>query len=147
MNAAKKALLRECANAARKDIDMNAEQQEMFDADFDAFVEPGDFVYAANEAGKWSHTAALEQLRKFTAAYVEKYSGGRSSRAAFQIVRDSMLANGDLRPLRQASVEPEPQELTVEMYRSMPVRQIQIKYQSDPVFKAGVESLIARGLI
>jgi hypothetical protein len=127
---------------------MNTEQLEQFDADFDAFVEPGDFLYAAkNAAGKWSAAEALDQLRKFAALYCDRYSGGRSSRAAFSIIRDSMLASGDLRPLRQASAEPEPQELTVEMYRSMPVRQIQIKYQSDPVFKAGVESLIARGLI
>lgn len=127
---------------------MNAEQQELFDADFDAFaVEPGFPFTAKDETGKWTLVAALEQLRKFAGLFCDRYSAGRSSRAAFEIVTKSMLESGDLRPLRQAAAEPEPQELTVEQYRSMPVRQIQIKYQSDPIFKAGVESLITRGLI
>jgi hypothetical protein len=43
-------------------------------------------------------------------------------------------------------MEEEP-ELTLQEYRSMPVRQIQLKYRSDPVFKAGVEKLIANGQI
>jgi hypothetical protein len=125
---------------------MTEQQVEIFDADFDAFVEPGDFLYAAkNEAGQWSVVEGLDQLRKFTALYIEKYSGGRSSRAAFAIVRDSMLASGDLRPIRQASAEPEP--LTAEQYRAMPVRQIQVRYQSDPWFKTEIERLISEGRI
>lgn len=125
---------------------MNELQQEQFDADFDAVIEPGFLFVAKDAADTWSVVEALEQLRKFTALYIDKYSGGRSSRAAFAIVRDSMLVNGDLRPLKGAE-EPEQEPLTVEQYRSMPVRQIQVKYQGDPVFKAGVDSLIARGLI
>jgi hypothetical protein len=129
-------------------LKMNAEQQEIFDADFDAFVEPGDFLYAAkNDAGKWSAAEAFDQLKKFTALYIDKYSGGRSSRAAFQIVRDSMLANGDLRPLRQASAEPEQEPLTAEQYRSMPTRQIQLKYTNDRWFKSEIERLISEGKI
>ncbi|MGB9474831.1 MAG: hypothetical protein WCE87_07145 [Candidatus Udaeobacter sp.] len=127
---------------------MTETQHEQFDADFDAFVEPGDFLYAAkNAAGKWSAAEALDQLRKFAALYIEKYSGGRSSRAAFSIVRDSMLASGDLRPLRQATSEPEQEPLTVEQYRGMPVRQIQLRYQNDPWFKGQIERLISEGKI
>jgi hypothetical protein len=54
-----------------------------------------------------------------------------------------MVEAGELRPM----VLEEESELTLEQYRSMPVRQIQLKYRSDPGFKSGVEKLIANGLI
>jgi hypothetical protein len=121
-------------------------QQEMFDKDFDAFTEPGFPFTAKDDSGKWTVVAALNKLRFFTQLYVQKYSAGNSSRAAFQIVRNSMLQTGDLRRLRGAD-EPEPEELTAAQYHALPASQVARKYAGDPHFRDSVDLLIQRGQI
>ena len=120
---------------------------KLYHADFDAFVEDGTFSYTAkDDSGKWTLVAALKQLRFFTQLFVKKYSAGNSSRAAFGIVRDSMMASGDLRKLRGAD-EPELEPLTAVEYHKMSATQVGRKYKSDPHFRDSVDLLIERGQI
>ncbi len=113
---------------------MNDLQQQEFDEKLDARMARG-FLYCGKNA--------LINYRKYLVAYIDGFNAGRVSDSVFDIVLDAMVDRGELRPI----VVEEESELTLEQYRSMPIRQIQLKYKNDPVFKAGVESLIARGLI
>ena len=113
---------------------MNDLQQQEFDEKLDARMARG-FLYCGKNA--------LINYRKYLVAYIDGFNAGRVSDSVFDIVLDAMVDRGELRPI---VVESEP-ELTLQEYRSMPVRQIQLKYRSDPAFKAGVEKLIANGLI
>ncbi len=113
---------------------MNTEQQELFESKMDDRMARG-FLYTG--------TNAIARFRQYVADYIDVNNAGRVSDSAFEIVERAMVEVGELRPI---VVEEEP-ELTVQEYRSMPVRQIQLKYRNDPVFKAGVEKLIANGLI
>jgi hypothetical protein len=113
---------------------MNAEQQELYEQKMEERLERG-FLYTGKDA--------IAKYRQYVAAYVDNWNGGRVSDSVFLIVEKAMVDAGELRPI---IVEEEP-ELTVQEYRSMPIRQIQTKYRNDPVFKAGVEKLIANGLI
>ena len=131
---------------------MNEQQEQMFEQDYDRFV-AGGFLFMAKDAnGRWTLIEALKRLRDFTMRYVQKHNSGMSSQSAFQIIRDELLADTDpnfrIVPIAMdGESEEETPELTLQMYRSLPVRQIQTKYRSDPVFKAQVEKLISDGLI
>ncbi|SRR6266446_7927758 len=131
---------------------MNEQQEQMFEQDYDRFVAGGFFYTAKDSSGRWTLIEALKRLRDFTMRYVQKHNSGMSSQSAFQIIRDELLADTDpnfrIVPIAMdGESEEETPELTVQMYRSLPVRQIQMKYRSDPVFKAQVEKLISDGLI
>ena len=114
---------------------MNDQQQELFEQKFAERIARG-FLYCGKNA--------LINYRKYLVAYIDGFNAGRVSDSVFNIVLDAMVDRGELRPMVLEEEEP---ELTLQQYRSMPVRQIQLKYRSDPVFKAGVEKLIANGLI
>jgi hypothetical protein len=65
-------------------------------------------------------------------------------------VADALASKGEIKPIPGSELLDEEEatsELTVEAYRRMPVRQIQLKYRSDPDFKRQVEKLISDGLI
>jgi len=131
---------------------MNEQQEQMFEQDYDRFVAGGFFYTAKDSSGRWTLIEALKRLRDFTMRYVQKHNSGMSSQSSFQIIRDELLADTDpnfrILPIAMdGESEEETPELTVQMYRSLPVRQIQMKYRSDPVFKAQVEKLISDGLI
>jgi hypothetical protein len=113
---------------------MNAEQKELFEIKMEERMERG-FLYTGKNA--------IANFRKYVEAYIDDNNAGRVSDSAFEIIERAMVEAGELRPI----VVEEESQLTLQEYRSMPVRQIQLKYRSDPGFKAGVESLIARGLI
>jgi hypothetical protein len=123
---------------------MNSVQKLLFDQKLDARLAQGFLYLAKNAAGQWSVTAAPASYAKMVELYIDGYNNGRVSDSAFEIVEREMVASGDLRAIAAEAEEP---ELTVEQYRAMPVRQIQLKYRSDPAFKAGVEKLIAEGKI
>jgi hypothetical protein len=112
---------------------MNDQQREVFEQKIEKWFE--DHIYTGANA--------IARFRQNVADYVDVNNSGRVSDSAFLIVEKAMVEVGELRPI----VVEEESELTLQEYRSMPVRQIQLKYRSDPGFKAGVESLIARGLI
>jgi hypothetical protein len=128
-------------------------QEQQFEKDYDRFIGSGAFLYVAKDsAGKWSLCEALERLRQYAQLYINKLNGGNSSLSAFAIVRDELIADKDpavrIVPIfKDGELEKEAPELTAEQYHSMPSRQIQIKYRSDPAFKAQVEKLISNGLI
>src|SRR6266581_1375100 len=111
---------------------MNDQQSEVFEQKMDKWLEG--HIYKGDGGIRF---------RRYVEAYVENYNAGRVSDSAFLIVEQEMIRAGELRPI----VIQEEQELTLQEYRSMPVRQIQLKYRNDPAFKAGVEKLIASGQI
>ncbi len=113
---------------------MNAQQQELFEQKFDERMERG-FLFTGKNA--------IAKFREYLQTYIDRHNAGRVSDSVFEIIERAMVETGELRPI---VVEEEP-ELTLEQYRSMPVRQIQLKYRNDPAFKAGVEKLITAGLI
>lgn len=113
---------------------MNAQQQELFEQKFDERLERGFLFIGKN---------AIAKFREYLQTYIDQHNAGRVSDSVFEIIEKAMVASGELRPI----VVEEEQELTVQEYRSMPIRQIQMKYRNDPGFKAGVEKLIANGLI
>src|SRR6266403_1961705 len=113
---------------------MNDTQKDIFEEKMEERMARG-FLYTGKNA--------IANFRKYVEAYIDSNNAGRVSDSAFEIVERAMVDDGELRPI---VVEEEP-ELTLQEYRSMPVRQIQLKYRSDPAFKAGVEKLIANGLI
>lgn len=121
-------------------------QEQQFELDYDKFLQAGFLFTGKNPDGRYTVARALELVRYWTKIYMLKNNAGASSQSAFQIVHDALVGEKEIVPL---AVEPEPEvhELTVQEYRSMPVRQIQVKYRRDPVFKAQVERLIADGLI
>src|SRR6267154_23328 len=119
----------------RGDEQMNAEQQELFEIKMEDRMGRG-FLYTGKNA--------IANFRKYVEAYIDSNNAGRVSDSAFEIVERAMVDVGELRPI---VLEAEKPELTVEQYRAMPVRQIQLKYRSDPGFKAGVEKLIANDQI
>jgi len=123
---------------------MNSQQEQLFEEIMDQKISQEKFLYEGrDENGRWNLIAGLRNYRKYVRAYIDGFSGGRVSDSAFEIVDREMVNAGELRP----SVVREAPELTLEQYRSMPVRQIQLKYRNDPAFKAGVEKLIASGQI
>jgi len=125
---------------------MNSQQEQLFEEIMDQKISQEKFLYEGrDENGRWNLIAGLRNYRKYVRAYIDGFSGGRVSNSVFEIVLKEML-EASPRELRPIVVEEEP-ELTLEQYRSMPVRQIQLKYRSDPGFKAGVEKLIASGQI
>lgn len=131
---------------------MTENQEQMFEQDYDRFVAGGFFYTAKDSNGHWTLIEALNRLRDFTMRYVQKHNSGMSSQSAFSIIKDGLLAEPDpnfrIVPIAMdGESEEETPELTVQMYRSLPVRQIQMKYRSDPFFKVQVEKLIADGLI
>ena len=113
---------------------MNDQQQQEFEAKFDERMARG-FLFTGKNA--------IAKFREYLQTYIDQHNGGRVSASVFEIIEKAMVASGELRPM----VLDEEPELTLQEYRSMPVRQIQLKYRNDPVFKAGVEKLIANGLI
>jgi hypothetical protein len=113
---------------------MNDTQRELFEQAMEERMARG-FLHKGKNA--------IGNFRKYVEGHIDKYNGGRVSESAFEIVERAMLESGELRPI----VVQEESELTLQEYRSMPVRQIQLKYRSDPAFRAGVEKLIANGLI
>ena len=125
---------------------MNSQQEQLFEEIMDQKISQEKFLYEGrDENGRWNLIAGLRNYRKYVRAYIDGFSGGRVSNSVFEIVLKEML-EASPRELRPIVMEEEP-ELTVEQYRAMPVRQIQLKYRSDPGFKAGVEKLIASGQI
>ena len=126
---------------------MNAEQELEFERDLEKFLGDSEFLFTAKgENGKWSLSEALLRLRDYTRLFVEKNNGGRSSQSAFLMVRDALIAEREIIPLR-VDQEPEAPELTADSYQRMPAEQIRSKYRSDPAFREQVDGLIARGLI
>ena len=124
---------------------MNAEQ---FEKDYDTFLESGFMFIAKDQDGRWTLDEALRRLRFYTRLYIEKNNANISSVSAFKIVADALASSGEIKPIvRSEELEETVPDLTVEQYRSMPVRQIQLKYKSDPDFKRQVEQLISDGLI
>ena len=86
---------------------------------------------------------ATELLRNRAASF-----GGLISVSHFVIAFNQLKEEGKIRQIRNPlPAEPLEPELTVETYRSMPTQMVIRKFQTDPDFKAGVNSLIARGLI
>lgn len=128
---------------------MNAQQEQQFEQDYDAFIAKGFSYLAKDDAGRWTLAEALQRLRDGTRTVIDQLNGGRSSVSSFEIVTRTLMEKGGIVPIRRAADEPEETapELTVEQYRSIPVRQIQLRYRNDPTFKQQVESLISRGLI
>ncbi len=125
---------------------MNSQQEQLFEEIMDRKISQETFLYEGrDENGRWNLIAGLRNYRKYVRAYIDGFSGGRVSNSVFEIVLKEML-EASPRELRPIVMEEEP-ELTVEQYRAMPVRQIQLKYRNDPAFKAGVEKLIASGQI
>lgn len=86
---------------------------------------------------------ATELLRNKAASY-----GGLISISHFIRAFNELRAEGKIRQVRNP-LPPEPlePEVTVELYRSLPTRTIIQKYQNDLDFRAGVDSLIERGII
>jgi len=126
---------------------MNVEQELEFERDLEKFVGESDFLFTAKDKnGKRSLSEALLRLREFTRLYVEQNNGGRSSQSAFLMVRDALVAERELIPLR-VDQEPEAVELTADSYQRMPAEQIRLKYRSDPTFKEQVDALIAAGKV
>ena len=113
---------------------MNDQQQQEFEQKFEERMERG-FLYTGKNA--------IAKFREYLQTYIDQHNAGRVSDSVFEIIEKAMVASGELRPM----VLEDEQELSVQEYRSMPIRQIQIKYRNDPAFKAGVEKLIANGLI
>lgn len=129
-------------------MSMTQPQQNQFEDCFEKFMakQPEDFAYVAkDEAGRWSVAAFIPMLQKLTAAYIQKYNNSPSV-SSFDIVLKLGVESGDFKSVAVES-EPEVHELTVQEYRSMPVRQIQLKWKNDLVFRAQVQGLIDRGLI
>jgi hypothetical protein len=130
---------------------MTEHQEQNFENEYDKFVASGFFYTAKDATGRWTLVEALNRLRKYTKAFIEKHNSGMSSQSAFSIIKDELLAEPDpnfrIVPIALDGESEETSELTVQQYRQMPVRQIQMKYRNDPVFKAQVEKLIADGLI
>src|SRR5712664_797008 len=104
---------------------MNTEQQELFEIKMEDRMSRGFLYTGENAIGKFRH---------YVAQYIDTKNAGRVSDSAFEIVEKAMVEVGELRPM----VLEDEQELSVQEYRSMPIRQIQIKYRNDPAFKAGV---------
>ncbi len=104
---------------------------------------------AKDQDGRWTMDEALRRLRFYTRLYIEKNNANISSVSAFRIVADALTSGGEIKPIVRSEEEPEEivPDLTAENYRRMPVRQIQLKYKSDPDFKRQVEQLISDGLI
>lgn len=99
-----------------------------------------------NHAPSWmlyKSPEAVILLRKKAESY-----GGLPSISHYLRAFSELKDSGSISQLRQPKPpESEEHELTVEEYRRMPTQNIIRKYQSDPEFRAGVESLIARNLI
>jgi len=127
---------------------MNVTQEQQFEKDYDAFLSGGFLFTAKDEKNQWTMEEALRRLRFYTRLYVKKNNFNCSSVSAFRIVAAALASEGEIKPIVR-SEEPDEAvpDLTVEEYRRIPVRTIQLKYKSDPDFKRQVESLIARGLI
>src|SRR5258706_579354 len=120
---------------------MNAQQENQFEQDYDKFTEDGFLFTAKDEKRKWSALEALRQLRFYTRIYIEKYNSGCSSQSAFQIVRDMLASERELVPIA-SEPEEKPFTLTVQEYRSIPVRQVQFKWRNDLAFRVAVQHLI-----
>src|SRR5258708_1378910 len=131
---------------------MTPQQETLFDKDFQEFIKDGFAYIAQDRKGRWTLAEGFARMHLYTKLFIEKNSAGNSSRSAFQIVLDALLGEADpYVRLRQAAIEAETPELSQEeflkAYRAMPSRTAQYKFQSDPVFRAGVERLIAGNLI
>jgi len=127
---------------------MNAAQEQQFEKDYDKFLGAGFLFTAKDDKGCWTMDEALKRLRLYTRLYIRKNNANCPSVSAFRIVADALEAEGEIRPIvRDTAPEETFQELTVEAYRRMPVRQIQLKYRQNPAFKAQVDDFIAQGLI
>ncbi len=120
---------------------MNVQQENQFEQDYDKFIDDGFLFTAKDESGKRSVIEALRLLRFYTRSYIEKYNSGCSSQSAFQIVRDTLASERELVPIASAPEEM-PFTLTVQEYRSIPVRQVQFKWRNDLAFRAAVQHLI-----
>lgn len=131
---------------------MNVQQEQQFELDYDKFISGGFLFTAKDQTNQWTMEEALRRLRFYTRLYIQKNNANISSVSAFKIVADLLFSDTDpavrIAPMvRDGEQEEASPELTVEAYERMPVRQIQLRYKSDPLFKEQVESLIARGLI
>jgi hypothetical protein len=115
----------------------------MYDTDFDSYYA---LWRLENHSADWplyKSPDAAKLVRERAASF-----GGLISISHFIRAFEELRLEGEIRQLRQPkSPESEEHELTVEEYRRMPTQNIIRKFQSDPEFRAGVESLIARNLI
>jgi len=131
---------------------MNAQQEQQFENDFDQFVRTNKFLFLGkDEKGGWTLEGGLRLLRTFTRLYITKNNADCSSISAFKIVADALASEGDIKPIPGSELLAEHEEavseLTAEQYHALSARQVALRYRSDPEFKAGVEKLIADGLI
>ena len=130
---------------------MNSQQTQQFENDYDQFIRTNNFLFLGkDEKGRWTLEGGLRLLRTYTRLYVEKNNSNCSSISAFKIVADALASEGDIKPIPGSELLAEHEdeaELTAEEYHSMSVRQIALKYRSDPAFKASVDQLIANGQI
>jgi len=73
---------------------------QQFQNDFEQFVATGFYFTAKDDSGKWTLAEALDLLRGRTVLYVEKHNSGISSLSAFEIVLKSLVAEGQLKPMK-----------------------------------------------
>lgn len=130
---------------------MNESQYTQFEKDRDTWLANLNAVILLSADGSGVPQSGLPLLVEYARQRVEE-NGGRSSVSIFEVSLKQLLGCNPpelvvLKADPTEESEPEIHELTVQEYRSMPVRQIQLKYRRDPVFKAQVERLIADGLI
>lgn len=81
-------------------------EEQRFEQEWNTWFESrlnGPFFKARDENGKWSLTAAMPAIYKFSKLYVEKHNSGFASQSAFSIVISLMVESGDLVPIRDES--------------------------------------------
>jgi hypothetical protein len=121
---------------------MNEIQEQQFEKDFDQFIQRPEWL-------AYTSQQALALLCERTRQRIEG-NGGYSSISAFEISFRQLVESGEikkLRPVLNIQDEDQPFTLTLAEYRSIPTSTIIRKYQTQPTFKAAVDSLIAQGLI
>jgi len=121
------------------------ENQKQFEECFQKFLESGEFIYTARaQNGSLSILTAIELLKRYTRAYLEK-NRLLPCISAFKIIRDELAVERMILPLQKD--EGEEFTLTAEQYHGLPVATMQRRYKMEPAFREAVDRLHTTGQV